>query len=319
MVPDPPDTPSPSSTVSAEFDSPHLSNSAETVDVGGAGVSLELLVAGATSHPGWVARRGAGRRPVRFPALVAVVRHPGGVVLVDTGYAPRVVDALSRGLDRVYGRLLPVSVTPEEAAVAQLAQRGIRAEDVTHVVLTHLHADHVAGLRDFPRASVVVRRAAVEQAVRIRGVARLRRGLVPSLLPDDLADRVLDPATLPPASPSDAAALAPLDGARDLLGDGAVLVVPLPGHAAGHLGVRVRAPGVDVLLVGDAAWDVRAVSHGELPHPVARLVTDDWRAYWNTLADLRTLLARRPDLLCVPSHDEARLADARARLAEAAR
>lgn len=275
-------------------------------------VPLTLLEAGSTSHAAGVARRGAGRARVRFPALVGLIRHPGGVVLVDTGYAPRVLEAMSRGLDRVYGGLLPVRLAPGEEAVAQLAAQGITAGDVTHVVLTHLHADHVGGLRDFPRARVVVARRAVEEAARVRGFGRLRRGLVPALLPDDVADRVLDPLDLPMA---DDAELAPLTGARDLVGDGSVLVVPLPGHATGHLGVRVRTPRHDVLIVGDAAWDARAVSHAELPHPVVRLVTADWRRYRETLRALQTLTARRPDLLVLPSHDTARIAEVRTVLA----
>lgn len=273
---------------------------------------LLLLEAGATTHAAGVARRGAGRERVRFPALVAVVRHPSGVVLVDTGYAPRVPDAMSRGVDRVYGRLLPVDVTPGQTAVAQLAELGVAVQDVTHVVLTHLHADHVGGLLDFPDARVVVARRAAAEAARVRGFGRLRRGLVTALLPDDLDERLLDPATLPAADPEE---LAPLTGARDLLGDGTVLVVPLPGHATGHLGVRVRAPQRDVLLVGDAAWHARAVSHGELPHPVARLVTADWHRYRGTLGALHALAGRRPDLLVLPSHDETLVAAARAELA----
>lgn len=275
-------------------------------------VRLTLLEAGHTTHSAGVARRGAGRAPVRFPALVGVVRHAGGVVLVDTGYAPRVLDALSRGIDRVYGGLLPVHVGPDESAVAQLAARGIDAAEVTHVVVTHLHADHVGGLRDFPSARVVVARRAVDEAARARGFGRLRRGLVPSLLPDDLGSRLLDPATLPAADDAD---LEPLAGARDLLADGSVVVVPLPGHATGHLGVLVRTAARDVLLIGDAAWDRRAVTHGELPAPVVRLLSADWPRYTRTIDALHRLTERRPDLIVLPAHDEAAIAEARAELA----
>lgn len=271
-----------------------------------------LLTAGWTTHPAGVARRGAGRAPVRFPALVAVVEHADGVLLFDTGYAPRVRAAVSRGLDRVYGALLPVHVTPEESVAAQLAARGVAADDVTTVVLSHLHADHVGGLRDFPGARVVADRGAVALARSARGVGRLRRGLVPALLPADLPDRLVDPGDLPPADQAD---LAPLAGARDVLGDGRVLVLPLPGHSAGHLGLVLRTPGVDLVLVGDAAWHTRAVSHGELPHPVARAVTADWARYRGTLAALDALARRRPDVLVLPSHDEDAIVAARAALA----
>lgn len=273
---------------------------------------VSLLTAGSTTHPAGIARRGAGRAPVRFPALVAVVEHPAGLVLLDTGYAPRVHAAMSTGLDRVYGRLLPVDVTPDESVVAQLEALGLDARDVSHVVLTHLHADHVGGLLDLPAARVVADPGAVAQARAARGLGRLRRGLVPALLPDDVEARLLDPAALPPGPDAD---LAPLSGTRDLLGDGRLLVIPLPGHSAGHLGLVVRLPGLDLVLVGDAAWHTRAVTHAELPHPVARAVTADWAGYRGTLRALDALARRRPEVLVLPSHDEDAIASARAVLA----
>lgn len=276
-------------------------------------VRLRLLSAGWTTHPAGVARRGAGWAPLVFPALVAVVEHPTGVVLFDTGYAPRVQRAVSRGIDRVYGRLLPVHVTPEETAVEQLAALGVAAQDVRTVVLSHLHADHVGGLLDFPAAQVVTDPAVVARARSARGLGRLRRGWLPALLPDDLPDRVVAPGSLPRAEPVD---LDPLVDGRDLLGDGSLVVVPLPGHSADHLGLLVRTGARDVLLVGDAAWDQAAMTRGELPHPVARAVMADWARYRTTIDHLGRLATRRPDLLVLPSHDQQAIRAAQALLAE---
>lgn len=279
---------------------------------GHATVRLTLLTAGSCRHPAAVARRGAGWAPVEFPSLVAVVEHPvHGVLLLDTGYTERYRSATRRLPDALYGGLLPADVHREETVVAQLDRLGIAPEDVRTVVLTHLHADHVCGLADLPRARVVLDVPAWRRHTARRGLARLRRGFLPALLPGDLPDRVLDVAGLPVAGD---AGLAPLPPARDLLGDGSVLVVPLPGHTDGHLGLLVRAHRADVLLVGDAAWTSRAVTDGELPHPLARLVTHDWRAYRATLHALGALGRRRPELVVVPSHCPDAIAAARDRL-----
>ncbi len=192
---------------------------------------VELLTAGWTEHPGAVARRGAGWAPVRFPALVALIEHPRGRVLFDTGYAPRVPRLLRRGIDRLYGTLLPVHLDPAQSVLAQLHARGLDATDIDWVVLSHLHADHVGGLLDFPAAQVVADPAAVAHAQGLRGPGRLRRGVVSGLLPGDLPHRVVDPVTLPVGRSGD---FAPLGPAHDLFGDGELLVLPLPGHAPGH-------------------------------------------------------------------------------------
>ena len=62
------------------------------------------------------------------------------VILVDTGYDG--VEAANR--DR------PIRMDPAEA----LAPLGLRAEDVTNLIITHLHYDHAGGLHLFPNATL---------------------------------------------------------------------------------------------------------------------------------------------------------------------
>lgn len=283
---------------------------------------MHLLEAGSTSQLGAIARRGGPWRRVRFPALVAVIEHPGGVVVVDTGYSPRAVAVSRRGLSRAYAALLPVSIRAEETLLAQLKRLGLGP--VTDVVLTHLHLDHVGGLADLLESArsgaqprVVVDRTSLAAFRAARGFGRLRKGWVPGTVPEELEP--VDPAELPRAE-SAWADLAPVGRAREVLGDGSVVVVPLDGHADGHLGVLVRALGADglgrdLLLLGDAAWDVRAVTDGELPAAPVRLISHDWAGYVATLGRIRAALRRRPDLLVLPAHDEAQIARVRKVLA----
>lgn len=278
---------------------------------GATGVRLRLYVAGSCRHPGWVARRGGGARPVDFPALVALIDHPDrGLMLWDTGYAPRLREHTARLPAALYRWLLPPRCAPEQTAVAQLRREGIAPERVGAVILSHLHPDHVSGVRDFPAARIVASRAALAQAARHAGSRagsrggwrQLRAGVFAGLLPDDLAERALPvqehPVRAVPGLDTD-----PGSGTGyDLVGDGTVVAVPLPGHTPGHLGLLVTTAGPRVLLAGDACWSGRALTHGELPHPLTRLVTDDVSAYRRTIAALARLQRRDPDLLVVPSH-----------------
>jgi glyoxylase-like metal-dependent hydrolase (beta-lactamase superfamily II) len=265
-------------------------------------VEVTLLTAGACTHPGFVIERGAGRRPVEFPALVAVIRHPEhGVILFDTGYTERFAEQTARLPGSLYRRTTPVTCTPDRTAVAQLALVGIDPDEVRWVIISHFHADHVAGLRDFPRAQLVFSQEALAPLRRSRSLRQVRHGFLPGLMPEDVDARTRHVEDLPRAA-VERTIHPDLPRSHELFGDGSVVVVGLPGHAPGHVGLLVRTEHAEVLLAGDACWTRRAFTHLLMPHPVARLVTHSWRTYRVTLRALHDLHVRRPDLLIVPSH-----------------
>jgi glyoxylase-like metal-dependent hydrolase (beta-lactamase superfamily II) len=73
------------------------------------------------------------------------VIRDGGVVLVDTGFAPEAGDRRRRAH----------YATPAEA----LPELGIDPDDVAAIVITHAHWDHTGNVRQFPRAQLVMTEA----------------------------------------------------------------------------------------------------------------------------------------------------------------
>ena len=65
-------------------------------------IEVGLLEAGRSWQRERLSRRGGSWRWIPFPATVAVLRHPDGVVLVDAGHAPRFFDATARFPERLY-------------------------------------------------------------------------------------------------------------------------------------------------------------------------------------------------------------------------
>jgi glyoxylase-like metal-dependent hydrolase (beta-lactamase superfamily II) len=281
-------------------------------------IEVGLLEAGRSWQRERLARRGGSWRWIPFPATVAVLRHPDGVVLVDTGHAPRFFEATARFPERLYRVIVPADLASGEAAVDQLAAAGVAASDVTTVLLTHLHGDHLGGLRDFPAARIVH-----SGAVDLHGTVPGRRapaahrreasnhGFLPALLPDDLAARSVPAERFAQVGTG----LPGVKSGWDVAGDGSIVAVDLPGHGPGHLGVWVPATqGPPVLLVGDACWS-RAALTGDLPPaPVLRMMADV-AAYRATIAALAALAKARPEILIVPAHCAASVATARAALA----
>lgn len=275
-------------------------------------VRVGLIAAGSCRHLERVVRRGGAWRSIRFPSLVGVVRHPThGVVLFDAGYAPRFFAETARFPYSLYRRMTPVDCEAKDTAAAQLARAGVDPREVSLVVVSHFHADHVGGLHDFPRARLLYFRAALDRAWRSRSAfANVRRAFLPGHLPADFEDRsdfVEDrPRVRVPGLSRD------FEEGFDLLGDGSLLGLDVSGHVRGQLGVFAgRTQGPPAFLVADACWTRRAFTHGELPHPVTRLVTEDPRTYRARIAALGALVAERPEVLVVPSHCEPSLEHAR--------
>lgn len=265
-------------------------------------VRLTLLSAGHCVHPEHVVLRNWRARPMRFPALFALLEHPRrGPILFDTGYSDAFLRATARMPERLYRVVTPVTLRTEDQAVEQLRSRGIRPEDVELIVVSHFHGDHVSALGDFPRARFVHCDVAWREARELRGLRALRRGVLPALIPADFAHRSL---------PLESAGLMPLPAecepfrrGVDLVGDGSLWAVPLPGHAAGQLGLFVRDErGATVFLCADACWTSRSFREDRMPSGAARLLFDDWRAYRRTLGRVAALHRARPDVAVVPSH-----------------
>lgn len=242
---------------------------------------------------------GDGR--VAFPAGWALVEHPlYGPILFDCGYGEPARTAMQRGLRRVYRTVLGVCCPAEGDAVAQLHARGIAAEDIRHVVISHFHPDHVGALRAFPSARFVVHGHAW-RTMRRGALARLHAQVWRELLPDDFERRldVVDARrfTAPVGD------LAPLAATFDLFGDGSVVLVDLPGHADGQMGVATHHDGQRVLLVADAFWQhAQLDARGRLSWLARRLAMHAPGDYADTLSRLRRFRTAQPDAWIIASH-----------------
>lgn len=265
-------------------------------------VRLHLLTVGRCRHPEWVTIGGGGLRPIEFPALAALIVHPTiGPILYDTGYADRFETATQPFPERFYRWITPPSLPCEEQLLTQLAGLGVSASDVSCVLVSHLHADHVAGLRDLPSSRFSALEADVAACLHGSRVDRLMHGMLPALLPDDFMSRLdlVDARPIVDLGPL----WAPFARAYDLVGDGSLLGVPLPGHAPAQLGVLLRTEDDrEVLLAADACWSARAVREQRRPSRIAGLVFDDWTRYCATLAGLGAVASRQPGLTILPSH-----------------
>jgi glyoxylase-like metal-dependent hydrolase (beta-lactamase superfamily II) len=179
-----------------------------------------VILAHVTKLPEWHPEH-AGFEP--FPVHGWVIRHPDGVILVDTG--------IGDGNDAIDDWYRPHVVSIDAAlASLQLAPR-----DVTAVVLSHLHFDH-CGQQRLLEAPVFVQRTEHHEAQRPRYTVAEWAEIAPTRL------RLVD--------------------GDEEIADG-VQLVATPGHTPGHQAVVIEARAGRVVLGAQCAFRAQEVSTGE--------------------------------------------------------
>jgi glyoxylase-like metal-dependent hydrolase (beta-lactamase superfamily II) len=177
-------------------------------------------------------------------------------VLVDTGLGLRDVAAPRSRLHGLFLSLLRPDLREQLTAVRQVERLGFEAEDVRHVVLTHLDFDHAGGLDDFPQATVHVLAEEVHAAAARRTLLDRMR-----YRPQQWDSR----ARWHVYARGEGESWFGFDAVRDLDGlPPEILLVPLVGHTLGHAGVAVRAERGWLLQSGDAYF-YRAEMDPEIP------------------------------------------------------
>jgi len=183
--------------------------------------------------------------------VLLVETRSDGLVLVDTGLGTGDIADPDR-LGRTWVRMARPRLDPAETAAARVRALGLEPDDVRHIAVTHLDLDHAGGIPDFPRAAVHVHRREHAAAMARTG-RRATWRYVPGHwrheptwhLHDDGGERWFG-----------------FDGVRSILREPDILMVPLPGHTAGHSGIAVRAGDSWLLHAGDSYF-----FHGQMETP----------------------------------------------------
>jgi N-acyl homoserine lactone hydrolase len=229
-----------------------------------------------------------------LPINVYVIERGDGLVLFDTGqdrasvtdpgYFPGGINGL------VYDRLARFEIGPAETLTNRLAAIGYDIADVHTAVLSHLHQDHIGGLRELAHAEIVV---SGEEWRSFKKPLPEPRGFLPSHIDlPGLRWRHVDP------GPIDDPGLAPFTTGHDLFGDGGLVLLPTPGHTPGSLSLLVRGAGhPPLLMVGDVTYDDHRLREGLVPGVGERRQLDD------TTKAINTLREQNPGLVILPAHD----------------
>jgi N-acyl homoserine lactone hydrolase len=230
------------------------------------------------------------------PINVYVIEHTDGVVVFDTGQDrasvtdPHYFPDGANGV--IFRRLATFHVDETETMSAGLARLGYATSDVRAAIISHLHQDHIGGVAELPTAQLLVSRDEWRSLQRplaeTRGLLRKHIEVAGLRWTQVEYERLADPT------------LAPFMTGHDIFGDGALVVLPTPGHTAGSMSMLVRwSDGPPLLLVGDLTYDIHAFEQGVHSGVGSR------RTLRRTRESVLALREHQPGMRILAAHDPA--------------
>jgi glyoxylase-like metal-dependent hydrolase (beta-lactamase superfamily II) len=270
----------------------------------GATVSVEPMVTGHLRSPA-VLQPGPGGQAGKLKILRSVgpdnpaipvpaflITHPrAGRILVDTGLHPSIASEPAENLGKFGTWVSRPELDPGDDVPARLRARGIEPAAIRLVILTHLHLDHASAIADFPEATFIVSAAEWKDAT---------KGLFPifKAYRRQQYDYAFDFRTVDWNGEA-VSSYSTFGRTIDLFGDGSVRLASTPGHSAGHQSVILRLKERDLVVAGDAVFDMGQLEPGaDLPGKM-----QDEHNFRRSLQEIRLFHKQYPDAVIVPGHD----------------
>ncbi|HEX2874699.1 MAG TPA: MBL fold metallo-hydrolase [Polyangiaceae bacterium] len=220
-----------------------------------------------------------GEQPViiYFHAL----RHPTrGLYIVDTGVERAFKTDPERALVRgAFAKLAKVDTV--RVNVDLETWLGQQPQPLAGVFMTHLHLDHIMGMRDVPRGTPV-----------FTGPGEARSGGFLNLFTRPITDRALEGQNTIAEwqfRPDPAGRFA---GVVDVFEDGSLWALHVPGHTPGSTAYLARTPKGPVLMVGDACHTAWGWDHSVEPGNFSK----DKPTSATSLDQLEALVKRHPSI-----------------------
>ncbi len=220
-----------------------------------------------------------------------LIKHKDDYLLFDTGLGANIEAQYAQDMPH-WARPFFKFDKPVRSARKQLDDAGFAP--IERVIVSHGHWDHASGVPDFPEAQIF---ASVDE---MQSIAHPSVGAA-TVWPSQVATpntRWVPLVLRPIAYKGYARSL-------DLYNDGSVVLVAMPGHTKGSLGLFVTVDsGTCYFFIGDVAWKTAAMQAGAPKFWAASMIVDgDREQTLRSVQQVRDVVRQYPDVVVVPAHD----------------
>ncbi len=222
-----------------------------------------------------------------------LIQHPQGNILFDTGLGSH-IDEQFLEMPSFLRPMLKYNF--KESVVSQLKGSGI---NIGNIILSHLHWDHAGGVEDFIGSQVWTSKHDLESAM-LKDEGSLKSQLDDNNILWNFVEY-------------NDGSYENFTASLDFYKDGSVVLVPLPGHTSGSIGMFVNSStGKRYFFTGDATYGLAGFTKPTEKSFLLKYAIDkDHETLIQTILKVHYLMREYPELVVVPAHDsvmQARLA-----------
>lgn len=226
---------------------------------------------------------------VNFYAGVFLIKHKKmGYILYDTGYS---MDILKNNLKYFLYRFAnPITLKREDMIDFQLKEKGINKEDIKYIIISHLHPDHIGGLKFFPNSYLILTKTCYND-YKLKKDSLL---IFNELLPNDFEDRLILIDDYKKNS------LFPYKDSFDLFSDLSMLIVEVNGHTKGQACLYI--PDSNIFIAADVCWGTEYLAFTDKMKWLPRKIQNNFEEYKKGSDLLKTLIEN--NISVIVSHDK---------------
>lgn len=256
-------------------------------------LSLSMVETGyATTLEAFVFRGGKIFKKRKLSHIAIVIRHPKGTFAFDTGLGNEIENQFHDSfnfLDRQIFKFNKLHSLRET-----LIKNKFEPDSIRFIIPSHLHFDHASGIEDFPKASVWTTLEEYQHAMS-------EEATPPAFIKQQYDEKSIQWNFIEfKPVPYEI-----FEESYDVFNDGTVVLVKMPGHTTGSIGMFVTLKsGKKFFFTGDTTWAREAFINPSEKHRIPRNKVDFNReAVKECIVKIHYLMKRKPELIVVPAHD----------------
>lgn len=230
-------------------------------------------------YTGWL--RGKDNK-MWVPVSSYLIEHPKGLILVDTGWHEEMRANQEKHLGRLAYSMYRGELPDGYSIIENLNTLGVKSKDIDCVLLTHLHSDHVSGLKHLLDAKKIITSELEWRA------ANKKIGYIKTMW-EGAPIETFHLEDIP---------YGPFNKGLDLFNDGTLYLIHTPGHTDGMFSVLVKMNSGWLLLASDVGYSKESWVHMILPG-----VTTNKSYAKRSLEWVRDFSSRKDCIQVIANHD----------------